>query len=191
MNESFQIIATLVAAQLVLGMAQACRAPTSADLPDRALAAILGRWPFEVLWAGCGLAALGFLRTLAPDEVLTALRLICGGHLALLGAVAVRRSFAVQRPTEGAAGRLRAVFTDPGTVLAYLSLFVTTGAGSLADGEQTLVVLVLPTLTFAWNLMVARANAPRRAARPRRRARRDRRNAAALRLRLQPVVGRG
>lgn len=194
MNESFQIIATLVAAQIALSIAYTPRAATSAGRHDRIIAAPLGRWPLEVLWASCGLVALGHVAHVASTEALTALRLICGAHLALLGALAVRRSFADPRaigdPDEVApagaiarlACRLRAAITDPGSLPAYLSLFVTTGATTLADTEQTLLALALPTLTFAWNVLIARAGAPARARRC------DRTDAP---LRLQHVGGRG
>jgi hypothetical protein len=189
-NESFQIIATLAAAQLVLCMAQgAGMARGTTTRTDRALAAALGRWPLELMWASIGLAAAVGLQTVASDDVLAALRLICGGHLLLLGAIAVRRSFADTRPTGNRMSRLGAAVTDPGTLPAYLSLFVTTGAGALGDTGQILAVLALPTLSFAWNALVALATAaPATPARARLRARHVR---ATPSLRLQSATGRG
>lgn len=188
MNESFQIIATLAAAQLVLGMAQAPRTAAIATArAERLVAAAFARWPLELMWASFGLATVVGLHAAASDEIFTALRLICGAHLLLLGVVAVRRSFADGSPARGETGRLGAVLTDPGTLPAYLSLFATTGTCTLADTAQVLAVLILPTLSFAWRALVALAVAPASPARARLRARTDR---AALPLRLQPVPGR-
>jgi hypothetical protein len=193
-NESFQIIATLAAAHVALGLAFAPGDAVAASvLGDRGLVAALRRWPVEILRACLGLAVLGILRKLAADDVAVSLRLLCGAHLALLGCLTVRRAFADRTAAHDAtpAGRLRAALVTPATFPAYLSLFVTTGAGSLTDTEQAVVALALPTLTLAWTVLVAIAAAPAGTTTPRPGTRRERLAAAVLALRLQPAPGRG
>ncbi|MER2605003.1 MAG: hypothetical protein ABTQ29_04160, partial [Siculibacillus sp.] len=74
MNESFQIIATLAAAQLVVAVAPGPgdRLAARVGLQARSLgfAVALGAWPAAVLWAVLGVGGLGVVLPALPGLAL-------------------------------------------------------------------------------------------------------------------------
>lgn len=169
MNESLQIIATLAAAQVVLAMAPG---PNTllvfhAAAHDRrlGLAVAAGIWPVGIAWATLGITGLGAAVTSLPALAWT-MRIVCGLYLGWLGIQAVRRSFtqptgvalaAAEPMTFAQAFRAGVVtnITNAKSVAYYLSIFAATGALGLSAFEQAAAVVMMPTISFAWNAVLA------------------------------------
>lgn len=169
MTESFQIIATLAAAQVAIAMVPGPNTliVLHAGLHGRrtGLAAAAGIWPVGFFFAAAGLAGLGTLLANLP-EVAEAMRIACGLYLLWLGAKAIRRSFAAEDvvATEaGAAMTTREAFragvlaniANPKSIAYYMSIFAATGAASLGPVHQTLAVVMMPTLSVLWYALLA------------------------------------
>ena len=168
MTGSLQIIATLVAAQVVLNLSPGPNMllVVHAAAHDRRLGYTVaaGIWPVGILWAVAGLAGLGTLLTAVPG-LADAMRFACGLYLVWLGAKAIRRSHApasiftaVTEPMTRAeafrAGILTNI-TNPKSIAYYMSIFAATGAYGLSVGEQALAVAMMPTISFLWNVVLA------------------------------------
>jgi threonine/homoserine/homoserine lactone efflux protein len=168
-NESLQILATLAATQVVLNMSPGPNMllVIQAATHDRrlGLAVAAGIWPIGILWATAGLTGLGAAVTAVP-EIGLVMRIACGLYLGWLGVQAVRRSFA---PPAGAAGagprpmtyaqafRAGVItnITNPKSTAYYLSVFAATGAFGMTPFEQVAAVVMMPTISFAWNVVLA------------------------------------
>ena len=169
MTESLQILATLAAAQVVIAMAPGPNTliVIHAGMHGRrlGLAAACGIWPVGLAFAAAGLFGLGTVLTALP-EIAETLRIACGLYLLWLGVAAIRRSFgdgapAVVRParemTAGDAFRAAALtnLVNPKSIAYYMSIFTATGAFGLSPAEQTLAVVMMPTISFLWYVMLA------------------------------------
>ncbi len=176
MTGSLQIIATLVAAQIVIAMAPGPNTllVVHASAHDRRLgrAVAAGIWPMSILWAIGGLLGLGTVLTALPG-IAEAMRIACGLYLVWLGVKAVRRSFVepLGVPATGAdtamsvgeafrAGAL-STLTNPKAIAYYMSIFTATGAFALSPVEQALVVVVMPTVSSLWYALLATVVASR------------------------------
>ena len=183
MIESFQILATLAAARVVVAMAPGPTTllvgRTAATSRRKALAVAAGVWSVGLLWAGLALMALATSIALVPD--LAPVLVVVGGlHLVGLGVATVRRAFADAHARHDAAtpGDLAAAFAagitseagDPRAVACYLSIFAVTGALELDTPARVAAVAIMPTVAFVWNalmaLAVAHPAAPGRTALP-------------------------
>lgn len=169
MTESFQILATLATAQVVLNMSPGpnMMLVVHASAHDRrlGLAVAAGIWPVGIFWAVAGLAGLGTLLTAVP-EVAGAMRIACALYLGWLGIKSIRRSFAEPAGTGAAlpepmtaaeafrAGILTNI-TNPKSVAYYMSVFAATGAFGMSAFEQGLAVAMMPTISFVWNVVLA------------------------------------
>lgn len=171
MNESFQIIATLAAAQLVVAVAPGPgdRLAARVGLHARSLgfAVALGAWPAAVLWAVLGVGGLGVVLTALPG-LAAAVNVVCGLWLAWIGIAIVRRSFADAAPvglapslTLGHARAfrlgLRGGLAAPRAIAWYAALFAVTGALDLPLYAQAAAVAMMPTITLAWNVVLCAA----------------------------------
>lgn len=171
MTESFQILATLAAAQIVLAMSPGPNTLLVAHAATRGsrygFAVAAGIWPVGIAWAVLGLTGLGAVFTRLP-ELAETMRIVCGLYLGWLGVKSVRASFAEETSTgDGRAeiGGLAAAFragvvsnlTNPKSVAYYMSIFAATGTHDLSATEQALAVAMMPSISFAWNLMLATA----------------------------------
>ena len=169
MTGSLQIIATLVAAQIVIAMAPGPNTVlvVHASAHDRrlGLAVAAGILPAGILWAIGGLAGLGTVLTALP-EIAEARRIACGLYLVWLGVKAVRRSFVepvgvavagADAMTIGEAFRAGAfsTLTNPKAIAYYLSIFTATGAFALSPVEQALAVVLMPTVSSLWYALLA------------------------------------
>ena len=168
MTESFQILATLVAAQIAIAIAPGPNTLLVAHAATRSrahgLAVAAGVWPVGILWAITGLTGLGALFTALP-ALADAMRIACGLYLLWLGGKAVRRSFATGTiagatiPPMSLAEAFRAGIlsnvTNPKAIAYYMSIFAATGAHSLSTGEQILAVVLMPTISAGWNALLA------------------------------------
>jgi threonine/homoserine/homoserine lactone efflux protein len=173
---SLQIIATLVAAQIVIAMAPGPNTllvvHASAHERRLGLAVAAGIWPVGILWAVGGLLGLGTVLTALP-EIAEAMRIACGLYLVWLGMRAVRRSFVeplgipasagADVMTAGEAFRAGALstLTNPKAIAYYLSIFTATGAFALSPPEQALVVILMPTVSSLWYALLATVVASR------------------------------
>ncbi len=173
MNESFQIIATLAAVQIVLAMSPgpAGRFVARAGLrdPGCAVAAALGLWSAATFLSILAFALLATVSQLLP-ELAFVLRLACGAHLARLAVVAVRRSFAdhethtlvplaVSGRREAFAVALRGILATPSALAFHVAVLGLTGATDLGGAARLLAVLTMPTVALAWHLLVAVSHA--------------------------------
>lgn len=167
MTENFQILATLVAVQIVLAMApeRETRRVLAAALLSRrdGLAATAGVWAIGVVWAILGLVALAVIGAL-PAPVPEAMRIVCGLHLVWLGLLTVRRSFrdasgcdagVGATPADAFRGGVLSALAAPEAILRYLSILAVTGASSLPLEEQALAALAMPSATASWNACLA------------------------------------
>lgn len=168
MTESFQIIATLAAAQVVLNLSPGpnMMLVIHASAHDRrqGFAVAAGIWPVGIAWAILGLTGLGAAFTALPG-LAEVMRVVCGLYLGWLGIQAVRRSFAepgLATPgpattslSESFRAGVLSNVTNPKAVAYYMSIFAATGAHSLSVGEQILAVVMMPTISFLWNLGLA------------------------------------
>ncbi len=167
MTDTFQILATLVAVQIVLALAperETRRVLAAAILSRRdGLAATAGVWAIGVVWAILGLVALAVIGAL-PAPVPEAIRIACGLHLVWLGLRTVRRSFrdatgcdadVAATPAEAFRGGVLSALAAPEAILRYLSILAVTGAASLSLGEQALAAVAMPSATALWNACLA------------------------------------
>lgn len=169
MSQSFQILATLAAAQVVIAMAPGPNTliVLHAGMQGRrfGLAAASGIWPVGLLFATAGLLGLGTAISMLP-EIAEAMRIACGLYLLWLGARAIRRSFgegaiavgtAPATMTSGEAFRAGVLtnITNPKSIAYYMSIFAATGASELGAAEQTAALVMMPTLSFLWYAMLA------------------------------------
>lgn len=168
MTESFQILATLAAAQIAIAIApgQNTVLVVHAGAHDRrlGLAVAAGIWPVGILWAIASLAGLGTLFEALP-QLAEAMRIACGLYLLWLGVKAIRRSFSphlvTASPSEAmsAAEALRAgalsTLTNPKAIAYYMSIFTATGAYALSPAEQALAAVLMPTISALWYALLA------------------------------------
>lgn len=172
-TESFQILATLAAVQIVLALAPGPNALLAARAgmrsPAHGLAVVCGVWPIGLLWAVLALVGLGAIFTALPSGI-EAIRILGGLHLLALGVRVVRRSFVgrtvaavdATSPTRVAAFRsgLLAHAANPRAIAYYMAVFAATGAPTLSLAEQAFAVVMMPTVSALWNtvsaLMLAR-----------------------------------
>ncbi len=174
MTESFQILATLAAAQVVIAMAPGPNTLVviHSGMHGRrlGLAAACGIWPVGLAFATLGLLGIGTVLGALP-EIAETMRIACGLYLLWLGAAAVRRSFvddrrAVDAPRETTVGSAfrAAMLTNllnPKSIAYYVSIFSATGASALAPGEQAIALVMMPTISFLWYAALALAVASR------------------------------
>jgi threonine/homoserine/homoserine lactone efflux protein len=168
-NESFQILATLAAAQVVLNLSPGPNMllVVHAGAHDRRLgyAVAAGIWPVGILWAIAGLAGLGSLLTAVPALDQT-MRIACGLYLVWLGVKAIRRSFTASIGAAASTAEpmtLAEAFragvltnlTNPKSVGYYMSIFAATGSFELSAVEQAVAVTMMPTISFLWNVTLA------------------------------------
>ncbi len=163
MNETFEILATLFAAQVVIALAPGPNTliVIHAATRDRrlGLAAAAGVWPVGLLFAGLGLSGLGTLLAAWP-HLAEAMRFACAGYLLWLGFGSIRRSFAdpAAMPVPAApvdfAAAFRAGFftnlTNPKSIAYWTSIFAATGASDLPLTAQALAVVAMPSISFLW-----------------------------------------
>ncbi len=167
MTESFQILATLAAAQIVIALVPGPNTLLVAHAATRSrahgLAAAAGVWPVGLLWAVLGLTGLGAVFTALPT-LAEAMHLACGLYLLWLGAKTVRRSFTLHGTIPVAlpmslAGAFRAGvisnITNPKSIAFYMSIFAATGAAELPLGEQILAAVTMPTISALWYVFLA------------------------------------
>lgn len=168
MTESFQILATLAAAQIVIALVPGPNTLLVAHAATRSrahgLAAAVGVWPVGFLWAVFGLTGLGAVFTALPT-LAEAMRLACGLYLLWLGAKTVHRSFVLRGTVPLAAtpmtlaGAFRAGvitnITNPKSIAYYMSIFAATGAAELPVGEQVLAAVTMPTISMLWYVFLA------------------------------------
>lgn len=169
MNESFQILATLAAAQVVIAMAPGPNTLMVIHAATRGrrlgLAVAGGIWPVGLAFATLGLAGIGTVFTALP-EIAEAMRIACGLYLLWLGVKAIRRSFAQgavvagpePRPmTTGEAFRAGMLTTlmNPKSIAYYLSIYAATSASSLSPAQQLIALLMMPTISFLWYVTLA------------------------------------
>lgn len=168
MTESFQILATLLAAQVVLNLSPGPNMMLVAHAASRSrahgFAVAAGIWPVGIAWAVLGLTGLGAAFTALPG-LAEAMRIVCGLYLGWLGIQSVRRSFAepglatpgpaTMSLGEGFRAGVLSNVTNPKAIAYYMSIFAATGAQALAPAEQVLAVVMMPTLSFLWNLGLA------------------------------------
>ncbi len=175
MTESFQILATLAAAQVVIAMAPGPNTLIVLRAAMRGrrhgLAAAGGIWPVGLTFATLGLLGIGTVFTALP-EIAEAMRIACGVYLLWLGVKAIRHSFAETAPsdladphamTAGEAFR-SGVFTNlinPKSIAYYVSIFAATGAAALTPAEQVIALVMMPTISFLWYAALALAVASR------------------------------
>lgn len=168
MTESFQIIATLAAAQIVIAMVPGPNTLLVAHAATRGRrygwAAAAGVLPVGLLWAWLGLAGLGATFEALP-HLAEMLHVVCGLYLLWLGFETIRRSFA--HPTSVApalpvltlAGAFRAGvltnLTNPKSIAYYLSIFAATGAHNLGPVERAVVLVMMPTISCLWYGLLA------------------------------------
>jgi threonine/homoserine/homoserine lactone efflux protein len=168
-TETFQIVATLAAAQVVLAMApgpEAHLVATATALGRRHGRAVLaGLWTAALAWAGLAMVVLVVLLDMLP--ALAPLASLAGGlHLAVLGVAAVRRAFAdapAAPPAEAAAPTrpdapcpdFHDGFHAARSIAYWLAVFAVTGARDLDLDRGLLVVVCLPTLAVAWTTLLA------------------------------------
>lgn len=171
MTESFQILATLAAAQVVIAMAPGPNTLIVVHAAMRGrrlgLAAACGIWPVGLTFATLGLLGIGTVLTTLP-EIAEALRIACGLYLLWLGAKAIRRSFAEgdrmisdapRAMTAGEAFRNGMItnLINPKSIAYYMSIFAATSAAALAPGEQVIALVMMPTISFVWYAVLALA----------------------------------
>lgn len=168
MTESFQILATLAAAQIVIALVPGPNTLLVAHAATRSrahgLAVAAGVWPVGLLWAVLGLTGLGAVFTALPT-LAEAMHLACGLYLLWLGAKTVRRSFADRDvaptilPAMTLAGAFRAgvisSVTNPKSIAFYMSIFAATGAADLPVHEQILAAVIMPTISTLWYAVLA------------------------------------
>ncbi|NLH79888.1 MAG: hypothetical protein GX458_03460 [Phyllobacteriaceae bacterium] len=167
MTENFQILATLVAVQIVLSLAPEREGRTilAAALLSRrdGLAATARAWAIGVVRALVALAALSAIGVL-PSPSAEAVRIVCALHLAWLGLRTVRASFrgAPVPATEPLRFGPFAELVAPAAILHDFSILAVTGVPALSLGEQILAATALPTVAALWNahLAVCVANPP-------------------------------
>ncbi len=174
MTESFQILATLAAAQIAIALAPGPNTLLVAHAATRSrthgLAVAAGVWPVGIAWAVIGLTGLGAVFAALPG-LAEAMRLVCGLYLIWLGVKAVRRSFGeaaanldaptpMTRAEAFRAGVLSNAF-NPKSIAYYMSIFAATGAQTLSAGEQTLAVVLMPTISAVWYVILTFAVASR------------------------------
>lgn len=167
-SESFQIIATLAAAQIVIAMVPGPNTILVAHAATRGrrfgLAAAAGVFPVGLLWATLGLTGLGATFEALP-HLAEAMRVVCGLYLLWLGIDTIRRSFraetaaATSTPPPGLGAAFRAGvltnLTNPKTIAYYLSIFAATGAHTLGPVEQAIALVMMPTISCLWYGLVA------------------------------------
>lgn len=164
MTESFQILATLAAAQVVIAMSPGPNTLIVIHAATRGrrlgLAAASGIWPVGLTFATLGLLGIGTVLTALP-EIAEAMRIVCGVYLVWLGVKAIRRSFAEggaitvapRRETTAAEAFRDGVITNltnPKSIAYYVSIFTATNAAALGAGEQMLALIMMPTISFLW-----------------------------------------
>lgn len=168
MTESFQILATLVAAQLVIALVPGPNTLLVALAATRSrahgLMVAAGVLPVGVFWAVLGVTGLGAVFTALP-MLAEAMRLLCGLYLAWLGARTVWRSFAesgpnpVDVPPMSLGGAFRAGvisnLTNPKSIAFYMSIFAATGATELPLAEQLPAAVMMPTISALWYAVLA------------------------------------
>lgn len=164
MTETFQIVATLAAAQVVLAMApgpEAHLVATATALGRRHGRAVLaGLWTAALAWAGLAMVVLVVLLDMLP--ALAPLASLAGGlHLAVLGVAAVRRAFAdapaaaPPAPRDAPCPGFHDGFHAARSIAYWLAVFAVTGARDLDLDRGLLVVVCLPTLAVAWTALLA------------------------------------
>jgi threonine/homoserine/homoserine lactone efflux protein len=151
-TESFQILATLAAAQVVIAMSPGPNTLIVIHAATRGrrlgLAAASGIWPVGLTFATLGLLGIGTVLTALP-EIAEAMRIVCGLYLVWLGVKAIRRSFAEGGPITGVPRRETTAveafrdgvitnLTNPKSIAYYVSIFTATNAAALGGGEQML-----------------------------------------------------
>lgn len=168
MNESFQILATLAAAQLAIAIApgQNTVLVVHAGAHDRrlGLAVAAGIWPVGILWAIGSLAGLGTLFAALP-QLAEAMRIACGTYLLWLGLKAIRRSFTApvldaapsdpMSPLEALRAGALSTLTNPKAIAYYMSIFTATGAYALSPAEQGLAAVLMSTISALWYALLA------------------------------------
>lgn len=168
MTESFQILATLVAAQIAIALAPGPNTLLVAHAATRSrahgLAVAAGVWPVGLVWAVIGLTGLGAVFAALPGLAET-MRLICGLYLIWLGAKAVRRSFgAAGAPLDARASMTLAEafragvlsnVANPKSIAYYMSIFAATGAHGLSPALQAVAVVAMPTISALWYTLLA------------------------------------
>lgn len=168
MTESFQIIATLAAAQVAIAIAPGPNTVlvVHAGAQDRRLgfAVVAGIWPVGIVWAIGGLLGLGAVLTALP-ELASVMRILCGLYLTWLGLKAIRRSFAAplvdttaaapMSPTEAFRAGVLSTLTNPKIIAYYMSIFTATGAHGLSAGDQMVAAVLMPTISSAWFALLA------------------------------------
>lgn len=163
MTETFEIFATLMAAQVVIALAPGPNTliVIHAATRDRrlGLAAAAGVWPVGLLFAGLGLSGLGTVLAAWP-QVAEAMRLACAAYLLWLGFGTIRRSFAdpatalpIATPADLATAFRTGFFTNltnPKSIAYWASIFAATGASELPLSAQLIAVVAMPTVSFLW-----------------------------------------
>jgi len=167
-SESFQIIATLAAAQIVIAMVPGPNTILVAHAATRGRrygwAAAAGVFPVGLAWATLGLTGLGATFEALP-RLAVAMKLVCGLYLLWLGVKTVRLSFAAPEavaapvPAFTLLGAWRAGVltnvTNPKTIAYYMSIFAATGAHRLGAGEQAIALVMMPAISCLWYGLVA------------------------------------
>jgi threonine/homoserine/homoserine lactone efflux protein len=163
LTETFEIFATLMAAQVVIALAPGPNTliVIHAATRDRrlGLAAAAGVWPVGLLFAGLGLSGLGTVLAAWP-QVAEAMRLACAAYLLWLGFGTIRRSFAdpatalpIATPADLATAFRTGFFTNltnPKSIAYWASIFAATGASELPLSAQLIAVVAMPTVSFLW-----------------------------------------
>jgi threonine/homoserine/homoserine lactone efflux protein len=165
--DGVQILATLAAAQVAIAIAPGPNTLVVIEAGSRSrrlgFAAAAGVWPVGLLFATAGLTGLGTLFSAFPG-IATLLRVLCGLWLLRLGIGAILRSFraplATHRPPVPRG--LREAFLDgvltnlgnPKSIAYYASIFVATGATDLGVAEQLIAVVMMPTISVLWYLIL-------------------------------------
>lgn len=169
MTESFQILATLAAAQVVIAMAPGPNTLMVIHAASRGrrlgLAVAAGIWPVGLVFATLGLLGVGTVFSALP-EIAEAMRIACGLYLLWLGGRAIRRSFAEGTVVEAAGPRpmtggeafragMLTTLMNPKSVAYYLSIYAATSASVLSPAEQMIALLMMPTISFLWYAALA------------------------------------